>query len=1564
LVLSTTSTNAVIRYFLITNSSQTSASVTNVPSSTNGIVYTGPIPINQTTQIRARAFEPNKLPSTPVSVTYIQIDQTVLNFSSDLPMVIIHTFGSASISGSGDGTGYCMIFDNNLDRSSLTNPPSTSTRIGVNDRGSSTAGQAKQNMAVEFWDEFNQDIDRPFLDMPAESDWVMYGINGYDPGLMHNAIFHWFGRGIGRYSSKTRYVEVFRKLNSGPIGTNDYFGLYLVEEKPKRSSKRVDIPALQLENTNLPSLSGGYLLKIDRNDPDERIFQPPQVGGITTTPAPIEFVHPNVTPQTTDPRRLIQINYIQNYIMNFITNLDSVSFTNPVTGYAKYIDVDSWVENHIANSICFNVDGYRLSGFFFKDRDKKMEMGPPWDCDRCLGTGGSSSSLTPQTDNRPFNPRVWRPYTVDPGSDQGTDFFNRSTVGVSWWYKLFRDPDFWQKWIDRYQAFRTNEFTTAKVMAMVDGYYQEIKEAQVREQLRWTPPPVGKQQFSWPRSGFQSVTFSAGGFSSTYAYDFGPTNPLSSTISVKVGYYTNEVNFQKKWLADRLEFIDTNFLAMPTVSLGTSPVTNGTTVTVQVAPDPGTVLRYTLDGTDPRLPGGAINPAALTSAGNLTLNISQTVRLFARCYNGTHANVTNSALVGNPPLNSYWSGPIDVTYYTSVPPLRITELMYHPPKPPAGNTNDADLFEYIEVQNTGATPLNVNRFRISGGVDFQFPNTLLNPGQFAVIVRDPVQFASRYGAGPLVLGSYSNNLANDGDHLILEGGFREPILDFTYDDKWYPITDGNGFSLQIVDAGAPTSTWGLASSWRPSGVVNGTPGAADPGAPATPVVYVNEASTHTDPFPADAIELYNSGGSVANIGGWFLTDDFDTPKKYRIPDGTTIPANGYVVFYQSNSFGFGLSSKGDSVWVFSGDANTNLTGYFHGFDFGPQALGRTFGRYVISTGEDHFPSQSSPTLGGPNSGPLVGPVVITEINYHPVNFLYPKTNVDNTIDEYIELQNISGTPAALYDDLNPHNTWRLGGGIGFSFPEGTVIPAGAYALVVSFTPTNGPTLDAFRAAVGAPPTVPVYGPWTGKLNNSEDTVELNRPDLPDASVGGLVAYIQVDKVHYLNTAPWPTGGADGLGASIQRVNPSAYGNDPTNWLAALKSPGSGLPTGGATPPTVTVQPVDTVGNETYSASFSVSATGSQPLGYQWLFNGQPIRGGINRVLTINNLRLNQAGDYSCVVLNSAGSVLSGSAHLTVRQVVRIAQHPADVRMRGSSNVVDYGFTTNNANFNVSATGTGTLHYQWRYNGSPIPGANSPAVVIPNVGLTNEGLYDVVITDDIAPVASLPARLTVLITPGFVLTPPQAPSAITVVSNGSFTASTIIRGNPPPFRYEWREVSAVRASTTTTNTTNFFTSGLITNKLPTQSTTWRLVVFNDANTSGSPVSFNVVALADSNGDGVPDDWETQYGLPPGSGGADTDGDGMSNYEEYVAGTDPTNRLSNLRVDLTTLPEAAVVQVGVAAGHTYTLQYSDSLTAPSWRKLSDIVSRPTSRIEQVPDPGYTSNRFYRVVAPVQP
>src|SRR5207249_644733 len=158
------------------------------------------------------------------------------------------------------------------------------------------------------------------------------GIDGFDPGLMHNAIFHWFGRGIGRYSSRTRYVEVFLKINAGPVSSNDYAGLYLVEEKPKRAKDRVDIHSLQPENTNAASVTGGYMLKLDRQDPEERGFSVPMVGQVPPPPTPVIFVYPDGVPLTTDPRRAPQLNYIKSYILNFVTNLASPNYADPITG--------------------------------------------------------------------------------------------------------------------------------------------------------------------------------------------------------------------------------------------------------------------------------------------------------------------------------------------------------------------------------------------------------------------------------------------------------------------------------------------------------------------------------------------------------------------------------------------------------------------------------------------------------------------------------------------------------------------------------------------------------------------------------------------------------------------------------------------------------------------------------------------------------------------------------------------------------------------------------------------------------------------------------------------------------------------------------------------------------------------------------------------------------------------------------------------------------------------------------------------------------------------------------
>ena len=158
--------------------------------------------------------------------------------------------------------------------------------------------------------------------------------------------------------------------------------------------------------------------------------------------------------------------------------------------------------------------------------------------------------------------------------------------------------------------------------------------------------------------------------------------------------------------------------------------------------------------------------------------------------------------------------------------------MFHAADAAVGSTNSASDYDYIEVKNIGGTPLNVNRFSISGDINFLLPNVLLAGGQSALIVKNINAFASRYNTnGIVILGTYSGDLNNAGGHLVLRGNVNEPILDFSYADNWYPTTDGFGFSLVAVNDNAPTANWGLASNWRPSSASGGSPGVTDPAPP-------------------------------------------------------------------------------------------------------------------------------------------------------------------------------------------------------------------------------------------------------------------------------------------------------------------------------------------------------------------------------------------------------------------------------------------------------------------------------------------------------------------------------------------------------------------------------------------------------------------------------------------------------------------------------------------------------------------------------------------------------------
>jgi hypothetical protein len=132
-------------------------------------------------------------------------------------------------------------------------------------------------------------------------------------------------------------------------------------------------------------------------------------------------------------------------------------------------------------------------------------------------------------------------------------------------------------------------------------------------------------------------------------------------------------------------------------------------------------------------------------------------------------------------------------------------------------------------------------------------------------------------------------------------------------------------------------------------------------------------------------------------------------------------------------------------------------------------------------------------------------------------------------------------------------------------------------------------------------------------------------------------------------------------------------------------------------------------------------------------------------------------------------------------------------------------------------------------------------------------------------------------------------------------------------------------------------------------------------------FNIVTLADNDRDGLPDVLETTLGLNTNNAadaGFDVDGDTMSNGAEYLAGTDPANPLSFLKLNLSLSGGPAAIQFDAVSNKTYSVLYSDSIGGGSWLKLNDVLARTNNRPETILDPAPANHRFYRLVTPGQP
>jgi hypothetical protein len=326
-------------------------------------------------------------------------------------------------------------------------------------------------------------------------------------------------------------------------------------------------------------------------------------------------------------------------------------------------------------------------------------------------------------------------------------------------------------------------------------------------------------------------------------------------------------------------------------------------------------------------------------------------------------------------------------------------------------------------------------------------------------------------------------------------------------------------------------------------------------------VIINEIMTHSHGTIPDWIELYNTTGSAINIGGWYLSDGDRNLTKYRIPDGNIIAPYGYKVFYENLSFGtgpepnkFGLSEIGESLFLSlprDGD-------YFvmDDWKFGAAEVYVSFGRYTTSIGEVKYVAMDSNTPGQPNSYPKVGPIVITEIMYY-----WDTSNPDNDNYEYIKLYNIKNYAVNLWtqDPCGPGDVnWAITQGVDYTFPYHTAIPAHGYIVVVK-------NKGKFSSIYPSVPSSIIFGPFSGKLSNAGENVELSMPGewtVPN-DPNSPRAFIRVDNVTYsdgthhenfVGLDPWvKTRSANGGGDSLHRIDPNLFGDDVSNWKSGGSS---------------------------------------------------------------------------------------------------------------------------------------------------------------------------------------------------------------------------------------------------------------------------------------------------------------------------------------------------------------------------------------------------------------------------
>lgn len=436
--------------------------------------------------------------------------------SSNLPLIVIDTNGGTIVDASKIQATMKVIFNGSGKVNKPTDPGNIyNGNIGIEIRGSYSASLPQKPYSVETRNANGTNLNVSLLGMPEENDWILLA-NYNDKTFMRNVLAFELFRRMGHYAPRTRMVEV--------IINNEYRGIYILTEKIKQDKNRVNIAKLTTSDVSGDNVSGGYIFKIDYYDQSNSwrsSFHPTDHPEKTVN---YVYAYPDATDLLWQQKE-----YLKTAVHSFESVLYGSNFKDRTTGYPAWIELNSFLDYFIVNEVARNVDGFKKSVFFFKDKDSnggKINAGPVWDFDWAWKNIWDCSTFQ-ATDGSGWSYRINDCPNIWPSSN-------------GWLVRLLQDENFANALNNRYFELRKSYLSSQYLNSFIDSVQNLASEAQVRHYTKW---PILSSSVGAPEVDSQPST------------------------------YDGQITKFKNWIQTRLTWLDGHMLGASTVTATGKPET-------------------------------------------------------------------------------------------------------------------------------------------------------------------------------------------------------------------------------------------------------------------------------------------------------------------------------------------------------------------------------------------------------------------------------------------------------------------------------------------------------------------------------------------------------------------------------------------------------------------------------------------------------------------------------------------------------------------------------------------------------------------------------------------------------------------------------------------------------------------------------------------------------------------------------------------------------------------------------------------------------------------------------